>query len=31
MFNPNSAIERIKNSLSYKLGLAIIECKNNMS
>ncbi|TXE83742.1 capsular biosynthesis protein, partial [Campylobacter peloridis] len=27
MFNPNSAIDRIKNSLSYKLGLAIIECK----
>ncbi|TXE83675.1 sugar transferase, partial [Campylobacter peloridis] len=22
MFNPNSAIDRIKNSLSYKLGLA---------
>nr|MCR6519508.1 capsular biosynthesis protein [Campylobacter lari] len=27
MHNPNSAIDRIKNSLSYKLGLAIIECK----
>ncbi|EGK7495564.1 DUF2972 domain-containing protein [Campylobacter jejuni] len=27
MFNPNSAIDRIKNSLSYKLGLAIIEHK----
>ncbi|TXE80501.1 sugar transferase, partial [Campylobacter peloridis] len=22
MFNPNSAIDRIKNSLSYKLGFA---------
>ncbi|AJC90230.1 capsular polysaccharide biosynthesis protein, putative glycosyltransferase (DUF2972 domain) [Campylobacter subantarcticus LMG 24377] len=27
MLNPNSAIDRIKNSLSYRLGLAIIECK----
>ncbi|MCV3549395.1 DUF2972 domain-containing protein [Campylobacter sp. CNRCH_2013_0671h] len=27
MFNPNSAIDRIKNSLSYKLGFAILEHK----
>ncbi|WP_412175541.1 DUF2972 domain-containing protein [Campylobacter sp. IFREMER_LSEM_CL1085] len=27
MYNPNSAIDRIKNSLSYKLGFAIIEHK----
>ncbi|EAK0446866.1 capsular biosynthesis protein, partial [Campylobacter lari] len=27
MFNPNSATERIKNSLSYKLGSAILEHK----
>ncbi|EAI5514986.1 sugar transferase, partial [Campylobacter coli] len=25
MFNPHSAIDRIKNQLAYKLGFAIIE------
>ncbi|EGK8097883.1 sugar transferase, partial [Campylobacter lari] len=28
MFNPHSAIDRIKNQLAYKLGFAIIEHKN---
>ena len=27
MYNPNSAIDRIKNSLSYKLGFTILEHK----
>ncbi|ECL6334634.1 TPA: DUF2972 domain-containing protein [Campylobacter jejuni] len=27
MYNPNSAIDRIKNSLSYKIGFAILEHK----
>ncbi|MGJ9129491.1 sugar transferase, partial [Campylobacter jejuni] len=25
MYNPNSAIERVKNHLAYKLGQAMIE------
>ncbi len=28
MFNPHSAIDRIKIQLAYKLGFAIIEHKN---
>ncbi|WP_428845140.1 sugar transferase, partial [Campylobacter bilis] len=28
MQNPNSAIQRIKNHLAYKLGQAMIEYKN---
>ncbi|EAI1553534.1 sugar transferase, partial [Campylobacter jejuni] len=29
MYNPNSAIERIKNHLAYKLGQAMIDFTNN--
>ncbi|EAJ1925268.1 sugar transferase, partial [Campylobacter jejuni] len=29
MHNPNSAIERVKNHLAYKLGQAMIEFTNN--
>ncbi|EKL1456975.1 glycosyl transferase, partial [Campylobacter jejuni] len=29
MYNPNSAIERIKNHLAYKLGQAMIDFKQN--
>ncbi|WP_301967885.1 hypothetical protein, partial [Campylobacter jejuni] len=29
MYNPNSAIERVKNHLAYKLGQAMIEFTNN--
>ncbi|WP_373447863.1 sugar transferase [Campylobacter bilis] len=29
MQNPNSAIQRIKNHLAYKLGQAMIEYNNN--
>ncbi|HDZ5006337.1 TPA: sugar transferase [Campylobacter jejuni] len=29
MHNPNSAIERIKNHLAYKLGQAMIDFANN--
>ncbi|EAH4994161.1 sugar transferase, partial [Campylobacter jejuni] len=28
MYNPNSAIERVKNHLAYKLGQAMIEFTN---
>ncbi|EAI5785046.1 sugar transferase, partial [Campylobacter jejuni] len=28
MYNPNSAIERIKNHLAYKLGQAMIDFTN---
>ncbi|MBZ7929216.1 sugar transferase, partial [Campylobacter sp. RM10542] len=29
MYNPNSAVERIKNHLAYKLGQAMIEYNKN--
>ncbi|PJQ40656.1 sugar transferase, partial [Campylobacter jejuni subsp. jejuni] len=29
MYNPNSAIERVKNHLAYKLGQAMIDFTNN--
>ncbi|EAW7380912.1 sugar transferase, partial [Campylobacter jejuni] len=29
MYNPNSAIERVKNHLAYKLGQAMIDFANN--
>ncbi|ECR1935309.1 glycosyl transferase, partial [Campylobacter jejuni] len=29
MYNPNSAIERVKNHLAYKLGQALIDFKQN--
>ncbi|EAC1875817.1 sugar transferase, partial [Campylobacter jejuni] len=29
MLNPNSAIERVKNHLAYKLGQAMIDFTNN--
>lgn len=29
MYNPNSAIERVKNHLAYKLGQAMIDVTNN--
>ncbi len=29
MHNPNSAIERVKNHLAYKLGQAMIDFANN--
>ncbi|EPP0374341.1 hypothetical protein ACULS3_001182, partial [Campylobacter jejuni] len=29
MHNPNSAIERVKNHLAYKLGQALIDFKQN--
>lgn len=29
MLNPNSAIERIKNHLAYKLGQTVIEHRHN--
>ncbi|HEG2902516.1 TPA: sugar transferase [Campylobacter jejuni] len=29
MFNPSSAIERIKNHLAYKLGQTVIEHRHN--
>lgn len=29
MLNPNSAIERVKNHLAYKLGQALIDFKQN--
>ncbi|EAK1694934.1 sugar transferase, partial [Campylobacter jejuni] len=29
MYNPNSAIERVKNHLAYKLGQTAIEHRHN--
>ncbi|EOI6898500.1 sugar transferase [Campylobacter jejuni] len=29
MYNPNSAIERVKNHLAYKLGQTVIDFTNN--
>ncbi|EAL0619487.1 sugar transferase [Campylobacter jejuni] len=29
MYNPDSAIERVKNYLAYKLGQALIDFKQN--
>lgn len=31
MYNPNSAIERVKNHLAYKLGQAMIDFANSSS